>query len=510
MRSRGRVRPAIVGLGLALVSGIVAPGTPLLAQSAPVKLLHHKARSFRIPITVEEQVRPRLREVRLYVSTDSGLAWEMSGRTTPDQPYFTFKARRDAEYWFAVRTVDTAGRPFPPDDRTIEPMLKVVVDTTPPTVVLEPRNRRGSLVSVRWEVKDEYLDLASMTLQYLVEGTNEWVVVKVRDPALIGAESWDAGTAARLTVRATIKDKAGNIGKAEVILPDGIANDPGSAATVSHEEFAPPPILPIASRSPAASSLHPDDDFAEPAAPGPPRRSVADSLYSERSNSAGATRTLLVGSPRFPLQYEVEDAGPNGPALVELWVTQDGGRTWRRMPEDADRVSPYPVSLPGEGTYGLWLVVQGASNLGDPPPAPGDRPQLWVEVDSTPPAVRLDPPRVGLGQSAGKVLITWTATDPHLAPKPVVLSYRADAADSPWRPITGRIDNTGRYIWTVPPNTPPRMHLRIDVIDTLGNRGYAETTDTGPVIVDRARPKGRIIGLDPSARMMGTENRSRQ
>jgi hypothetical protein len=131
-------------------------------------------------------------------------------------------------------------------------------------------------------------------------------------------------------------------------------------------------------------------------------------------------------------------------------------------------------------------------------------------VDSTPPAVRLDPPRVGLGQSAGKVLITWTATDPHLAPKPVVLSYRTDTPDSPWQPITGRIDNTGRYIWTVPPNTPPRMHLRIDVVDTLGNRGYAETTDTGPVIVDRARPKGRIIGLDPSARMMGADNRSRQ
>jgi hypothetical protein len=52
----------------------------------------------------------------------------------------------------------------------------------------------------------------------------------------------------------------------------------------------------------------------------------------------------------------------------------------------------------------------------------------------------------------------------------------------------------------VPPNLPPRFHLRVDAIDTVGNRGSAETTDMGPVIVDRARPRSRIIGLDPSDR----------
>jgi hypothetical protein len=34
----------------------------------------------------------------------------------------------------------------------------------------------------------------------------------------------------------------------------------------------------------------------------------------------------------------------------------------------------------------------------------------------------------------------------------------------------------------------------------LGNRGAAETTNTAPIIVDRTRPRGRIIGLDPNAR----------
>ena len=80
--------------------------------------------------------------------------------------------------------------------------------------------------------------------------------------------------------------------------------------------------------------------------------------------------TLLVASPKFKLQYAVEDAGPNGPATVELWITQDGGRTWIRRGDDPDRVSPIEVDLGGEGTYGLCLVARSASGLGDQPPAP--------------------------------------------------------------------------------------------------------------------------------------------
>jgi hypothetical protein len=36
-------------------------------------------------------------------------------------------------------------------------------------------------------------------------------------------------------------------------------------------------------------------------------------------------------------------------------------------------------------------------------------------------------------------------------------------------------------------------------VDSLGNRGTVETTDGGAILVDRTRPKGRIVGLDPTA-----------
>jgi hypothetical protein len=191
-------------------------------------------------------------------------------------------------------------------------------------------------------------------------------------------------------------------------------------------------------------------------------------------------------------------------AKVQLWVTHDAGRTWYPQPEDADRESPYAVSLSGEGTFGLWLSVQGTSGLGDPPPQPGDSPQIWVEVDSTPPVVQVDPPRVGTGQSAGKVLITWRASDPHLGARPVTLSYRAEDGSTDWVRIAGPIENSGKYVWNVPPGVPPRFRVRVEVGDSLGHPGVAESA---PILVDRARPKGRIIGLDPSAHMGADEAR---
>ena len=211
-------------------------------------------------------------------------------------------------------------------------------------------------------------------------------------------------------------------------------------------------------------------------------------------------QTLLVPSPRFALQYAVDDAGPNGPAVVELWATQDGGRTWTRRGEDADRTSPFEVDLGGQGTFGLSLVARSASGLGDQPPAPGDPPRMWVEIDSTPPNVQLDPPKVGTGANAGKIAIQWRAADLHIATKPVSIWWRPDLPGARWRPIVDRVENTGKYIWTLPPEVPAKFHVRVDVLDTLGNRGSAETTETGPVIVDRARPRSRIIGLDPSTR----------
>jgi hypothetical protein len=528
-----RERLATFGLGLALVLGSVAPGSvsvsvAVAAPPAPADrstrapTIYHKNRSFRIPFNVDPSDRPRLSEVQLWVSEDSGFTWKLNGHANVDRPSFTFRSPRDGEYWFAVRTMDTTGKLYPSEDESVEPSMKVVVDTTPPSLLLEPDGRRGSRVAVRWEVRDEHLDLNTLVLEYQAEGAREWRQVPIRRKTLIGSETWEAGTAEPLKVRGSIADKAGNKAEETIAIAEGTPGNPGVTAGANDQgDFSPPPISQISSNTmfppPEELPRGPADPepFATRSAPSPAGANAPGVFDSDafgggaaaspapqpgRGPSAGGGQTLLVPSPQFAMQYLVEDAGPNGPAMVELWVTQDGGRTWFRRGEDPDRASPFHVDLGGEGTFGLCLVARAASGLGDQPPAPGDPPQIWVEVDSTHPHVQLAPPQVGTGLNLGKVAILWRAFDPHLGPQPVTIAWRADQPGAPWHPIAERLENTGKYIWTVPPNIPARFHLRVDVVDTVGNRGTAETAEGNPVIVDRARPRSRIIGLDPSAR----------
>lgn len=526
---------AVLGLGVVLA---LEPAPPLAAappsqsRTRRVSTLYSKHRNFKIPFNVDESDKEKLREVQLWVSEDKGVGWETKSRITPEQPpSFSFRSSHDGEYWFAVRTIDLSGRALP-ERGEVEPSLKVIVDTVPPSLIIEQDGRRGSMASVHWEVRDENLNLNSLVLEYQQEGGRSWHQVPLNRVAMVGSTSFDAGTAESLKLRARIDDKAGNRAESVITLDEGSASRPARVASEA-PDFAP---------SPSMNALNPGGNFppvdagsddggvpesAPPRRPqgtrntrpradddeafqGEPVESAPPARPNDRDNAQpGSPRTMLVANPKFSLQYAVDDAGQNGPASVEMWITQDGGRTWAQLGEDPDRRSPFEINLPGEGTYGLTMVARAQSGLGDQDPAPGDQPQAWVEVDASPPTVKLETPQVGLGQWVGKVSISWRAHDPHLAARPVTLFWRADQPNAPWQQIAANLENSGRYIWTVPSNLPPRVHIRVEAIDAAGNKGFAETTETGAVIVDRTRPRGRIIGLDGATPRTGQNNNFR-
>ena len=233
---RGRSLLALaVGLGALVlgacpVSRLMAADNPARSQGSKIPFIYQKKRSFRIPFHIDEQGRARLKEVQLWVSEDSGFHWEGKSTATPDLGKFTFRTTHDGEYWFATRTITQDGQSSPPMNQEVEPSMKVVIDTVVPSIVLEPDGRRGSSASVRWEVKDEHLDLKSLSLEYQAEGAREWRKVPLRRLALLGAETWDAGTADSLRVRASVADKAGNVAESQIILPEGTAGDSDIAA----------------------------------------------------------------------------------------------------------------------------------------------------------------------------------------------------------------------------------------------------------------------------------------
>ena len=491
-------------------------GTTAVDSQSAAKTIFYRSRSFRIPVTIPEDALTKVREVRLWVSDDFGYNWKPLGPTTPDRPEFPFKAVRDGEYWFAIQTLDLEGKIYPANNKEVEPSLKVVIDTTLPTIVLESGNRQGAEASVRWELQDENLVLRTFALEYQPEGAGaaDWRSVPLEDDERViqGSKTWSTGTFEAIRVRASVTDRAKNTRQVELKLSSGIASRPGQSGGRRDRMNTPPPVAPISSRRETPGRPEDSDPFASVNPSDRASNFSEDRVdqFPERNENSTQIRqpdqTLLVGNPRFPLQYEVEGAGPGGVAKVQLWVTHDGGRSWFPQAEDADKTSPYMVDLGGAGTFGLWLSVQGGSGLGDPAPAPGDKPQSWVEVDTTPPVVQLDPPRVGTGNSSGKLLITWRASDPHLGSRPVILSYRAEGTDSEWIPVAGPLDNTGQHIWVVPPGIPPKFRIRIEVIDSVGHRGTAESS---PIVVDRAKPKGRILGLEPGGNR-GTNQETRR
>lgn len=443
---------------LALRAGILllllAPSAVFAQPLDEAKVFPSKERTFRIPFQPQTGEQ-RLREVHLLYSTDQARTWRAYATSAPDQGYFQFTAPSDGLYWFAVRTIDQQGRAYPLRDIDLRAGIKVMVDTVPPKVMLRALPAQGQSVGVEWDVRDENLDLNTLRLEYLPAGASQYVPIRV-DPIASGQHFWTPMTAGPIEVRLRVSDTAGNTGEDKVIVT------PGGGA------FPPPPMPP-----PAMSGEPP---------PGQPNSAIP----------GGQPQIKFVNSKRISLNYRIDDQGPSGVAVIELWYTQDG-KNWQKYGEDASAKPPYVFDVHHEGLYGFSLVARSGVGLGERPPQPGDQPQTWVEVDETKPLVRLLSADVGRGADSGNLTITWTATDKNLHPQPITITY-SEQPDGPWTTIAANLPNSGRYVWRMPPSgVPYKFFVRVEAIDKAGNVGVAQTQTH--VIVDLLLPKPRIVDV---------------
>jgi hypothetical protein len=204
----------------------------------------------------------------------------------------------------------------------------------------------------------------------------------------------------------------------------------------------------------------------------------------------------LTNNPQVSLDYEVTKVGHSGIGRVALYLTKDEGRTWEFYSEDPHLKPPMVVNLPGEGVYGLRIVVTSRAGLGGKPPMSGDAPQMRIEVDTTPPAVKLFYPQPDPHRRNALVL-GWSATDHSLAPNPITLQW-AERPDGVWQTIATDLGNTGRYIWQPSANMPYRVYLRVLARDTAGNVAVDESPE--PVLIDLLEPEGQLLGISGAAR----------
>jgi hypothetical protein len=513
--------------------------TPLPADVAPVN-----ARTFGIPIRVDQTRLNEIRELILFVSPDQGKSWQQHAVAGPEQSQFSFTAPSDGIYWFTIAVVDQKGIRSPNDPTTVKPGLKILVDTVRPEIRLRAE-RNNEDVIVNWDVQDDYPKLATLKLDYRTTDTASgvWNPITIPQEASGQVKFRPNGTGA-VSLRMEVQDESGNTGSKEAeagaapapLSPAVSVAQPGSGtprdgnwsptsgavqpvgmvgdAARWHDPVSPPaqPSGSWGNVQPASNNggvqvLATSNTRAEAAGTAPPAPTAPAPAFPSRGP---LPPVQFINNNRVTLDYEVAKFGASGVGSVDLFVTRDDGRSWQRLGGEQNPTLPLPADargtgtvrrsmtaeLPGEGVYGFYLVVRSGVGLGKPPPQNGEPPQMRVEVDLTPPQAtlyRLEP-AAGVKDA---LVINWDAKDRNLTPNPITLEW-AERRDGRWESIGGaELPNTGRYVWKVPANVPPKVFLRLTARDSAGNVGVAETQDA--ITVDLNEPEAHFVGLGAGA-----------
>jgi hypothetical protein len=492
---------------LALAAGIWGAGDALTAQTTPVaktqpalpKKIYTKTTEFKLPVQMDEKTRATLDKVCLYVKTPT-TEWVRQDTGPASLPHFLHRVSQDGEYWFALTTIDQAGKPVPADVSQEPPALRVVVDTKAPALEVQPWTSPTNDVCIRCIVTDANADPASLKAVAKMPGGDQALLPYPNHP---GAFKTTGAEMAMATIVVTAADLSGNQATREVRLQEMTASSqpmsqkaphPLPAELVTKVELPPRPELPLLPPPPMAKMPEVNPPVTPPA---PPSNSVAPAAANVRPELDHLPRTTpnlaakqVINTTRAAVDYRIDQVGPSGVGKVELYLTADQGQTWQRVGEDPDRRSPVEFELPGEGVFGVRLAITNGNGFGGSPPQRGDAPLATIEVDTSAPFVQLRP--IEPITTNGQLEIRWQASDKNLGSEAVNLFYRS-RTDGPWQVIARGLKNDGVYRWAFPRDVGPQFLVKIEVTDLSGNTARAETPN--PIVLDMTEPRASVIGV---------------
>jgi hypothetical protein len=478
-------------LALALLPGLALLVTNVYGQgpagATGPKRVYTQKTNFKLPIRIDDKDRPNILEVRLYVKYGLTGQWQPIS-VPPTQSSFNYQATQDGEYWFSVATMDRTGRQTPADVSTEPPKLIVIVDTKLPEVTLRKISAISGDLYVQCDAQDANLDPSKTTLEYLAKDQSWKPLDHLPDQANI-FRAPDMDTCMGM-VRATVFDRANNKAVCELNLAGTDAVRSSGSSLPGGSETRPGGEIQLAGYRSTPSTL-PDKGMLppvqEPAAGAPSSSRSSDGHGSDANHQ-------MINCTHAVLAYQIDQPGPSGVGMVEVWMTRDKGQTWKFLCEDQNKKSPVTVDLPGDGLYGLSLVVANGAGAACTPPASGETPDWWVEVDTSKPVAQI----TGVRNENGALVIAWTASDNCLRAEPIDL-FCAKRPDGPWMPIARGLRNDGSYRWMIPGDFGAEIYVRMEVTDRAGNVTTCQSSQMGmPVGPDQSHPKAHVIGLAPS------------
>jgi hypothetical protein len=472
----------------AVMVALLAAG-PVAAQGTKgAQTVYTNRPAFSLPVRIDDRDRAELKELKFYARALQGSRaneWVCLETAPANKVRFGYRATQDGEYWFNFATVDKAGRVYPTDLDKMSPGLIVVVDTKAPEVDVQRLPPASGETFLQCQVRDANPDYGNVKLEYrgidhawhaLESVTDAPGVFRIPDKSVLKG-----------IVRATAADKAGNQTVREVDMTRDVA---AAVVTTAAKPAAPPTSAPVAPPTPVA--VVPATGPAMPSMPAPLPAKLAEKPLADKPapppDAPAQDKPQLLNGVHCVMEYALDL--PNA-TKVEGYATKDGGQTWIRLGEDADKKGPFEFELPGDGTYGLILVASTSSRPAQPPQA-GDAPDWWLEIDTGKPAVQMTEVHQGTGDESGQLYLKWSAEDKNLGADPVSLFW-ATGPGGPWTLGATGMKASGTARWAVPKEAGSKFYLRLEAADQAGNVGRWESRE--PFVMAGDKVRARIIGV---------------
>jgi hypothetical protein len=155
---------------------------------------------------------------------------------------------------------------------------------------------------------------------------------------------------------------------------------------------------------------------------------TAGALSGGTNPAVELPRAQVINYPRFDLGFDLEKRGPSGIKRVDVWVTRDEGKSWRKWHERDGKSGVVRVELDVrentqlEGNYGFRLVPESGAGFSEGAPTPGDTPDMRMVLDVTAPDVKIYPAQADKN-APDTLIIKWIATDRNFGDDPNTLEW---------------------------------------------------------------------------------------
>lgn len=338
-------------------SGGLTPLPPVTNETVP--LYPTRQALFDIPFQIDPPLPGQEpTEVQLHVSENQGQTWSLHAKVAPQEGRFSYRAARDGEFWFLVRTLSRASKLLP--ERPFEPELRVMVDTVPPQLVLDLKRGTAGDIVCSWKTSDPNLKLETLQLSYQgVDGGANWTPITAAASRPAADGSW-AGTTSfvptgalpPLYVRAEVTDGAGNVASTQSQLD----SRPGEGTT------NPNALPPTASPQPLGAARNPGP--WQQAAPGTPpftaNHSPAETRPFASGPNSGSLPNRATEPPTMAKSFPGREQIP--PGLDPGFANRDPGMY--AAPGNPSSGSPNSEELIAPGRTNRFDATSGPNGTG--------------------------------------------------------------------------------------------------------------------------------------------------